>query len=291
MQTFETPEPISVTVEVGVGDIRLSATERTDTVVQVLPSDPAKRSDVYAAEQTRVEYANGRLLIKSPKGWRQWAPWGGGESIDVQIELPAGSTFSGQAGVATLRGIGRIGECRYRAGVGDIHLDEAGPVVLKAGAGDAIVDVAVGWAEITTAGDVRIGRVEGSAVVKNSNGDTWIREVTGEARVHAANGAITIEQARATVAAKTANGSVRIGEVVNGAVVAQSAFGAVDVGVRDGVAAWLDLDTKFGNVRNDLGPAERPEAGEDAVELHARTSYGDVTIRRSFAGSTGAGES
>ena len=57
MRTFDTPEPISVTVELGVGDLRIVASDRTDTMVEVRPSDAAKKADVTAAEQTRVEYA------------------------------------------------------------------------------------------------------------------------------------------------------------------------------------------------------------------------------------------
>src|SRR6266542_7009435 len=98
MPVFDTPEPISVTVELGVGDIRIVASDRTDTIVEVRPSDEAKKSDVTAAEQTRVEYAGGRLLIKGPKNWRQYTFRGGGESIDVQIELPAGSHLRGETG-------------------------------------------------------------------------------------------------------------------------------------------------------------------------------------------------
>jgi hypothetical protein len=288
MPTFDTPEPISVTLELSVGDVRIVASDRADTVVSVQPSDPSKASDVAAAEQTRVEYAGGALLIRAPKGWRQWSPWGpwGRESIDVRVDLPAGSHVRGAAGVAALRSTGRIGECRYRTGVGNTALEEAGSIELTCGAGDVTVDVAVGRAEITTAGAVRIGRIDGSAVVKNRNGDTWIGEVTGEARVQASNGAISIDLAQTGVVAKTANGDVRLGEVTGGAVIAQSAFGAVEVGVRDGVAAWLDLETKFGTVRNDLDAAERPEPGEDAVEVQARTSMGDITIHRSFASAT-----
>ena len=88
MQTFDTPEPISVTVELGVGDLRVVAGDRADTVVEVRPSDPAKKGDVTAAEQTRVEYSGGRLLIKAPKGWRHYTPRGGGDSVNVQVELP-----------------------------------------------------------------------------------------------------------------------------------------------------------------------------------------------------------
>ena len=291
MPTFDTPEPISVTVELGVGDIRIVASDRTDTLVEVRPSDGAKKADVAAAEQTRVEYAGGRLLIKAPKGWRQYTFRGGGDSIDVQVDLPAGSHVRGDAGVAALRCSGRLGECRYRTGVGDIQLDQVGPVQLKTGAGDISVDQAVGDAELTTgSGAVRIDSIGGTAVVKNSNGDTWIGQVTGDLRVNAANGEISVDQAHATVAAKTANGDVRLGEVAHGAVLAQTGFGKVEIGIRDGVAAWLDLDTRFGKVRNDLDAAERPEPDEDAVEVRARTAFGDITIHRAFANDAGKDE-
>jgi len=281
MPTFDTPEPIAVTLDVGVGDIRVAAGDRTDTVVDVRPSDPAKRADVTAAEQTRVEYSSGRLLIQAQKGWR-WSFRSGRESIDVQIELPSGSQVNGEAGVVALYGTGHIGGCRFQTGVGDIQLDQAGPLELKAGAGDITVGHVVGDAEVSTAGAVGIGSVEGAAVIKNSNGDTWIGEVTGDVRVKAANGRITIDRARGAATVKTANGDLRLGEVERGAVLAESANGKIDVGIRDGAAAWLDLKTGFGNVHNELQAADRPDPDEEAVDVRARTAYGDITIRRSL---------
>jgi hypothetical protein len=287
MPTFDTPEPISVTLELAVAEIRVDATDRSDTAVDVQPHDPAKKADVAAARETRVEYANGALLVRSPKGWRQWSPLGpGNESIDVRIELPSGSTVRGAAGVGAFRCTGRIGECHYRTGVGDVSLERSGPVELKAGAGAVTVEDVAGSAEIKTTGEVRIGRVDGTASIKNANGDTWIGEVTGDARVRSANGAIVVDAARAGVDAKTANGSVRLEEVSHGSVVAQSAFGTIEVGVRDGVAVWLDLDTKYGTVRNGLEAGGRPQAAEETVEVHARTSMGDITIHRSLTGRT-----
>jgi hypothetical protein len=291
MPTFDTPEPISVTVELGVGDLRIVASDRTDTMVEVRPSDPAKKADVTAAEQTRVEYAGGRLLIKAPKNWRQYTFRGGGESIDVQVELPAGSQLRGETGVAALQCRGRLGECRYKTGIGDIQLDQAGAVQLRTGVGDITVERAGGDAELTTgSGSVRIDGIDGTAVVKNSNGDIWIGRVTGDLRVNAANARISVDQASATVAAKSANGDVRLGEVAHGAVLAQTAFGKVEIGIRDGAAAWLDLNTRYGTVRNDLEAAERPGPGEDAVEVRARTAFGDITIHRSSANDPGKDE-
>ena len=125
MPTFDTPGPITVSVELGVGDIQIVAGERTDTVVAVTPSDAAKKSDVTAAAETRVDYAGGKLLIKASSKWRHWSPRAGGESIDVRIELPAGSDIRGEAGVAALRTSGRLGDCRFKTGLGEIRVEAA----------------------------------------------------------------------------------------------------------------------------------------------------------------------
>jgi hypothetical protein len=285
MPTFETPEPVTVTVEIGVGDVRVVASERADAVVEVRPSDSGKRRDVKAAEQTRVEYAAGRLLIKAPKSWKSYSPLGfGGESVDIEIEVPAGSHLHGEAAVGTFHATGRLGECRIRTAAGSVNVGETGPLQVKTSAGDITVERAVGDAEVSTSvGAVRIARVDGSGVVKNSNGATWIGEITGELRVNTANGKIVVDHAHQSVTAKTANGDIRLNDVSRGAVVAHTAAGKVDVGVREGVPAWLDLNTSFGNVRSDLEASDRPAAGEDAVEVRARTSFGDITIHRAPA--------
>jgi DUF4097 and DUF4098 domain-containing protein YvlB len=243
---------------------------------------------VTAVEQTRVEYANGRLVVIGPKGWRKWMSLRGSESIDVEIGLPAGSSLEVDSGVATIRSSGRLGSSRVKTGVGDLRLDEVGSADLKTGAGDIAVGRALGKTDVVTGtGAVRIGAVDGPAYVKNSNGDTWIGEVAGETRVSAANGGISIDVAHEGVVAKTANGIVRFGEVARGAAVAESAFGDIEVGIRDGVAAWLDLNTRFGHVRNELDPSESPRGDEDSIEVHATTSYGDIAVHRSSMGTAG----
>ena len=60
-------------------------------------------------------------------------------------------------------------------------------------------------------------------------------------------------------------------------------MGKVDIGIRDGVAAWLDLNTGFGKVRNELDDAPGPAEDDETVEVRARTSFGGITIRRSVA--------
>jgi hypothetical protein len=283
MPTFDSRGPISVNLEIGVGEIRLIAGDRTDTVVEVRPADPSKKSDVNAAQQTRVDYSDGALRIKANKTWRNYS-FRGTDAIHVVVQLPAGSTVAGEAGVGTLHATGRFGDFRYKSGAGDIQIDEAAGVSIKTSAGDITVGRAAGRCDIATAsGAVRLGTIDGPAVVKNSNGDTEIGDITGDLRVAAANGKVSVDRAESTVAIKTANGDIRLGEVVRAVVVASTAYGRIDVGVRDGVAAWLDLNTAFGKVHIDLDAADRPAQGEDTVEIKARTAYGDVTIRRSVS--------
>jgi hypothetical protein len=280
MPTFDSRGPISVNLEIGVGEIRMIAGDRTDTIVEVRPADPSKKGDVLAAQQTSVDYSDRSLRIKSQKGWRHYTFLSGADAIHVVVELPAGSTVASETGVGTLHASGRFGDVRHKSGAGDVQIDEAAGVSLKTGVGDVSVGRATGCDIATGSGAVRLGTIDGPAVVKNSNGDTEIGDVGGDLRVKAANGKVSVDRAQSTVAVTTANGDIRLGEVVRGAVVAKTAYGRIDVGIREGVAAWLDLNTSFGKVQSDLDAAERPAPGEDVVELKARTAFGDVTIRR-----------
>jgi DUF4097 and DUF4098 domain-containing protein YvlB len=128
---------------------------------------------------------------------------------------------------------------------------------------------------------VSIREIDGSAVIKNLNGVTWIGEVRGDLRCNAANGDVTVDRALGAVTAKTANGSVRIGEVVSGTVELTTAYGELEVGVQEGTAALLDVRSQFGSVRNSLTASNGPAPSDQTVELRARTSFGDIVIRRS----------
>jgi DUF4097 and DUF4098 domain-containing protein YvlB len=278
MPVFATPEPISVTIELSIGDARIIASNRTDTVIEVRPRDDSKASDIRAAEQTRVEYSSGRLLVKTT----QRSFIGRGGSVEVTVQLPAASRVQGDSGMGDFGGEGHLGECRFKTGMGNIHLDHTGALYLKTGMGNIAVDRALGDADVTTgSGEVRLGQIEGAAVIKNSNGDTVVGEVTGDLRVKSANGRISVDRAHASVVAKTANGNVRIGEVVRGAIVLATAAGELEVGVREGTTAWLDVSSHYGRVRNSLDQADGPEQSEATVEIRARTSYGDIKIHRS----------
>lgn len=280
MSHFQTPQPISVVLELRVADVRIAAGERADTIVQVRPSDSSRRDDVTAAEHTRVEYADGRLLVKGPRRLRELSPFSDGGSIDVEIELPAGSDLSGHSAAGGFRCSGSLGRCELKSAAGEINLDRAARVKL-ATAGDIRLGRVTGDAELTTAtGDVQAGEIDGSAQIKNSNGDTRIGAVGGALRVKAANGDIDVEHSHGSVSAKTANGHIRVGSIRRGSLLAVTATGHIEIGIAAGVAVWLDLDTRYGHVHNGLDAIEGPGSADEQVEVQARTGFGDITIRR-----------
>jgi hypothetical protein len=281
MPTFETLEPIAVTIAIGVGDVRIIATDRRDTAVSVTPSDHSKQSDLQAAQNTRVEYSQGTLLVKAPRSWKRYTPFGGGESIDVTIELPAGSRVEAAADVANFTSRGRLGECRFTTAVGKVRIDEAGPLHVNTSGGNVSVDRLTGRGDITGSGQISIGEIDGSGVIKNLNGVIWVGEVTGDLRCNSANGDVIIDRALGAVAAKTANGAVRIGEVVRGSVELGTSYGELEVGIREGTSALLDLSSSYGSVRNSLTASDGPEPSDQTVEVRARTSFGDILIHRS----------
>ena len=285
MPTFDTPQPIVATIELVIGDARLTAGDRSDTVVEVRPSDPSNELDVRAAEQTRVEFsaATGHLLVRPPRQ-RGLNPFGKVGSVDVTIELPAGSQVDASGAMAAFRLTGRLGECRLKTSAGDIQVDEAGRLDVRTGSGAIVVDHVAGDAEISTgSGQVRVREIDGSAVIKNSNGDTWVGEVSGDLRVNAANGDIAVDRAHADVNAATANGDVRLGEVVRGLGLAQDRL-------RPGRDRHPRRHRRPARRAHVVRPGAQPDGHrppaptDETVEVRARTGYGDIVIRRSPTG-------
>jgi len=287
VSNFNTPSPIAVTLDLYVADVRFAAADRTDTTVEVRPSDPGKSADIKAAENTRVEYddATRTLSIVSRKPRSRFVNFSGKrpESIDIVIQLPTDSDVRGEADLGDFQSDGVLGAFVLKNDLGAVRLAETGPLNLRAGVGLVTVDGVSGPAEVhSSSGDVRIGAVDGTAEVVTSNGKVRVGVVTGPANVKAANGSVLVDRALSDITAESANGEVQIGEVVRGKVSATSKNGSVEVGVRAGSAARLELNTSVGRVYNELVPSGAPEDGEpvDRVEVRASTKLGDVTIRR-----------
>ncbi|WP_246485990.1 hypothetical protein [Kribbella qitaiheensis] len=96
MQNFATTAAITTVLDIPAGRIQIIATDRTDTTVEVLPANAAKSRDVKAAEQLTVAFADGVLRINGPVAKSQLLGTLG--SVEVTVQLPAGSSVEAKAG-------------------------------------------------------------------------------------------------------------------------------------------------------------------------------------------------
>lgn len=261
MTTFHTPEPISATVEVVAGAVHVTASDRDDTVVEVTPRDPGRASDVRVAEQARVDYRDGALMVTAG---RRMLSLGRGGAVRIDIALPAGSRLKVSSASADTEAEGSYSDCRFATSSGDVRIDDvAGNIKADSASGDIAVCKLLGDARIATAsGDARINHVEGDVTFQAASGNLAVGRLQGNLKVQAASGSVTVAVAAA------------------GALTALTSSGEVEVGIPEGTAARLELATGSGAVDNRLGVSDGPAAGDETVIVHARTGSGDISIRR-----------
>ncbi|MGP3979334.1 DUF4097 family beta strand repeat-containing protein [Streptomyces sp. 8N114] len=178
MQKFDTPAPISAVLDIPAGRVQIIAADRADTAVEVLPANASKSRDVKAAEQTKIGYADGVLRIEVPAKNQYFGPSG---SIEVTVQLPAGSRVEGKAASAEFRAVGRLGDVTFEGAYQQLKIDEAASARLTASDGDVEVGRLNGPAEISTErGDIRIAEaVRGKVVLRTQSGDISVGAAAG----------------------------------------------------------------------------------------------------------------
>jgi hypothetical protein len=262
MPIFETPGPITARIEIHAGAVRVAATDRPDTVVTVRPRNDLSSADVTAAEQALVVFRGGELFVRSTSRPRLLF-FGTGPEIEVDVALPAGSAANVRTTAGEITCTGQLGAVQLESKYGDLRLEQAGSLRARTASGNVTADTVDGETEVSTAyGDVRVG------------------ESAGRARLETGYGDIRLDRALGSVHGSTKYGQVRVSEAVRGSLVLETAYGEVEAGVREGTAAWLDVHSGSGRIRNTLTQTEGPEGAGETVEIHARTSYGDILIRR-----------
>ncbi|GAA3218977.1 DUF4097 family beta strand repeat-containing protein [Nonomuraea helvata] len=179
MQKFGTLAPISAVLDIPAGRVQFIAADRADTTVEVRPANAAKSRDVKAAEQTTVAYADGVLRIETVAEKNQY--FGPSGSIEVTVQLPAGSRVEAKAASAELRTVGRLGDVVFDGAYSQITIDEAASLRLTAVDGDVEIGRLGGPAQISTArGDIRIAEATGGKVVLSTqSGDISINAAAG----------------------------------------------------------------------------------------------------------------
>jgi hypothetical protein len=283
MPTFATPDPISAVVDVSGVQLTLRAGNHSETTVDLRPHNPARGADLELATRTTVDLSDGRLVVRSPRTARARlrSLFGGGDRVDLDIDLPAGSTLEVR-GWGDITAEGELDSVDIDSAMGDIDLDRVtGRVRVKTSMGDVRVGTVSGSAELrTSAGNLQVGRAGADVTARTSAGDVRVDDGEGELRLSTSAGDVRVERAAAGVSATTSAGDIRLHSVRSGSVTAESTYGRVEIGVAQGSAAWLEVEARHGVVRSELEQAEGPGEADHTVEIRATTSYGDIILRR-----------
>ncbi|MFD9109456.1 DUF4097 family beta strand repeat-containing protein [Streptomyces bottropensis] len=214
MQKFDTPAPISAVLNIPAGRVRFIAADRVDTTVEVRPANASKDRDVKAAERTTVDYRDGVLRIEAPKAKSELL--GPSGTLEITVQLPAGSRVEATAAAAEFRGVGRLGEVSIDGAHGSVKFDEVAGARLALLAGDALV-----------------GRLDGPAEITSGKGDLRVTEATG-----------------GTVTLRTGHGEISVGAAagVSASLDASTSYGRIRNSLRngEGAAARLDISATTG---------------------------------------------
>ncbi|GAB3395531.1 hypothetical protein GCM10027568_27760 [Humibacter soli] len=282
---YATPAPIQVVLDLlVVVNATITATDTATTTVSVKPADPAKKDDVRALGETVVDYSDGVLSLRIPRTLRYYTWFSGSPRLVVDITVPTGSALDGKVGAGNVSTQGMLGACNLRTGAGELRVEQAAKTTLHTGAGSIQAGRIAGPLQVTNgSGSIRIGTLEGAGTIKNTTGNTTLGEVEGPLNVRSTTGDVTIEQLNGSAEIKCAHGEVRIDRVGTGEVKIDGGYGSIEVGVPEGTAAWLDIASRHGQVRNELEQTSAPVDDDRTVAVTAHADYASITVRRPLA--------
>ncbi|MDH6585446.1 hypothetical protein M2161_004552 [Streptomyces sp. SAI-133] len=191
MQKFDTPAPLTAVIDLPTAHVQVIAADRTDTTVEIRPADPARNRDTKAAEQIEVEHRDGVLRITAPAARNQYL--GPSGSVEVTVQLPAGSRVEATSAALRFRAVGRLGHLALDGAHGPVKIDEAASLHLTA-----------------TDSDITVQRLTGPGRISTQRGHITIHEaVTGTLDLTTQQGDITLVTATsAALDAGTSHGRV-----------------------------------------------------------------------------------
>jgi hypothetical protein len=275
MPTFDTPGPIGAAVVVAGARVRVTASDRTDTVVLVEPIDKASKKDVKVANKTKVDFAGGQLSVKTTASGDK------NGSVVIAIDLPAGSSLVAYLAHSSVHADGSFGECELHMASGRVQLDRINALQANIAAGEVTVGHIAERATIEgSVVAVRISEVKDTVTLSSSGGQTWIGHASADLDLSSGSGGFDIDRADGSVTATTASGAIRIGRMTRGQAELMNGSGNIEVGISEGSAASIDVNSERGAVHNFVSSQENFDPSDHKVMVHARTRHGDIIIQR-----------
>ena len=262
VQTFPASGPLDVRVNLDYGLVRVTARSTTTATLRATAVIGSRPQDVEAAQNVRISLVGDVLDVRgAASGWRRFVRPGAAE---IALEVPEGSRLTVTTGYAEVEVAGPVGRCAVRSTGGDIRVEEAANAQLE-----------------TKYGSVMVDRLSDGGSAESTHGTVRVRQTAGITQLGGSSGDVLLDRATGDLTLRNTYGAVKVGELVSGTCTVTTSYGAVEVGIPTGTAAYLDLRSDHGRVRSDLDRTSEPTADAERATVRARTSYGEITIRRS----------
>jgi DUF4097 and DUF4098 domain-containing protein YvlB len=247
-ETFATPGPVTLEINIPAGDVDVETADGAETTVELevrgRDADELERETLIEA---RPRGEGHEIVVDADRGRGASFRSRDGE-YRVHVTVPPGTELKAELASADIRGRGRYRE----------------------------VEVSV------ASGDVQFETIDGEAKINTASGDVQLERV-GSAEVNSASGDVQIDESAGAVEINTASGDVELGSVTEGEVKLNSASGDIEVGIAKGSRLFVDAQTLSGETSSELElESGSPVEGDEGplVELHAVSMSGDIAVRR-----------
>jgi DUF4097 and DUF4098 domain-containing protein YvlB len=242
-ETFETPGPLAVRIEIPSGEVELETVDGTTTEVELDGPDKL-------VEEARIELrpkGEGHELVVETHPRAGFHIFRTNADVELRIKAPHGAGVEVSAASADVEGRGRFGKVEIESASGDVSFEH----------------------------------VQGDAKVQSASGDLEIERLAGSGKLQSASGDISVGEAGGSLNVQTASGDQEIGSVAAGDVTLQTASGDIEVGVKRGTKVFIDARSMSGETSSDLEVGDAPVAEDGpAVEVKATAMSGDIRIVR-----------
>ena len=257
-------------VELQSGDLLVTGGADGRVSVEVTGPD----ADEVSVEQRDDEV---RVVARRRTGF-----FGFGSDVRVVAEVPAGCQLLTRTGSADVRARADLGPVEVATGSGSVQLGgSTGDVSIKSGSGSVEITDARGDVDVKTgSGDVAIGEATGTVRVGTGSGSVTVTHAAGTASLKSGSGDLTVREAAADLSLSAASGDLRVGRIVRGQADLHNVSGDIRLGIPDGTPVWTDVSSRTGQVRSSLAPVGAPEAGQDHIEVRARSLTGDILLEQ-----------
>jgi DUF4097 and DUF4098 domain-containing protein YvlB len=262
-ETFDTPGPVTVALEIASGDIEIVVVDDPRTEVEISGYDKDEAPRVSCDPMPDGGYRVS-VVHKPKKFWGLRLTFGGG--LEIRLTVPKSTTIDGSSGAADFEATGTLAALAFRSGSGDLRFDDV--------TGDVHLSCA--------SGDIEGRSVGGHLGFKGAAGDIDVGSVGSGLTVRSASGDINIGRLEGTSLITVGSGDIELRQVGPGSVDARAISGDMHVGVREGLGVWLDVSSRSGDVHSTLEATRRGDTDQELpeLELTLNTVSGDIDVVR-----------